>query len=630
MTIARLEELEKKISIYDNAYHNLDIALISDADYDLLVREYESLLKLFPDHVTALTPGFTENKGTLVPLTEPMLSIAKINDWDKLLKLSDRYKDYSAEEKADGVAVRLVYDKNGSIIFVHLKGNGYTGKDISHRKYLIAGIPDTIDNDTGVTIDVTGEVVCLKDDYDDYNAQSKEDIGHARGVVSGFLRRDEPGEDDGDLPLYFIAFHASKPVRDKFTRYPKLREWFGINGFESPVLFDTLPEEKPDSIYPIDGIVIKNNDLSKWDDNQFTGYNSYSACFKYPTEIATTTTTGVSWGVNSQGFLTGVLLFNPVRLNDTNVGRCQFHYPDTYIRNGLRIGSKIEVTKGNEIIPKLISVIENGTGKPIEFPEECPCCDTKLTKEGIGSYRCENMLCSGQLTVRLRKAVSPYGFDIDGLGTKRIESLIGSDSIVFPSQLFSLTQTILTDAGISKKIAKKVLVQIEEAKKLPICNWLYAAAIPNLGEVRCLEIQSLLKEKSCKNADDLMTILASNEMTELFGLDGVPIISYVSNNYSDLYEFFELIDFSKAIKETVDAIPVAITGTGEVERKVLKDKLFDLGYWLDNKVTKSTYKLLVGAKPSPGKVGLAERYDIPVVLIQGMSIDDIVTQLEKR
>lgn len=631
MSLKRLEELEKTISVYDHAHYNLDLSIVSDEEYDELVKEYRALLKLHPNFVPSLFPGFVENEGPKVPLTEPMLSINKINNWEKLVKLAERYGEYTIEEKEDGVAVRLVYDKNGSIQFIHLKGNGHEGKDISHRKHLITGIPDVIDNDTGEVVNITGEVVCLVEDYNFFKEQSAEDIGPERNVVSGFLRRDEPGEDDGELPMRFIAFHASKKIRDKFPTYRLLRNWLFDNGFDLPEVFDELPKIKPDSIYPIDGIVIKQNDLKLWDDQAYTGYNTYSACFKYPSEVVTTKTTGVSWNVNSQGYLKGVLMYNPVKIGTILTTKCSFYYPDIYIRNGIRIGSTIEITRGNEIIPKLLGVVDNGTvGEPITFPENCPCCGEVLNKEAEGIYRCVNLTCNGQLGVRLRKAVGPFGLDIDGLGLKRLETLIEADVIVIPSQLFTLTLDDLVGVGLSKKIAKKILAQLDEAENKPLANWIYSAAIPKLGKSRCLELQSWFKENPCEDTEDLMLLLGSEKMTELFGLDGLSIISYVSNNNSELKEFFDNINFDQSSKGNLDAIPVGITGTCDMDRKSLVEKFLEHGYWVDNKVTKSTFRLLVGDKPSPGKVGLAERYDIPVIQIKGLTFDGILKQLEKR
>lgn len=631
MSLKHLEELEKKISVYDNAHYNLNLSLITDEEYDELVKEYRVLLNLHPNFVPSLFPGLTESEGPKVPLTEPMLSINKINSWDKLEKLIKRYGDYTAEEKEDGVGVRLVYDKNGSVQFIHLKGNGFEGKDISHRKHLITGIPDVIDNDTGEVVNITGEVLCLAEDYQFFKEQAAEDVGPERNVVSGFLRRDKAEDDDGDLPMQFIAFHASKNIRTKCETYPALREWLTTNGFDVPAKLEEVPKLKPESIFPIDGIVIKQNDLKLWDDQTYSGYNTYSACFKYPSEVVSTKATGVSWNVNSQGYLKGVLMYNPVKIGNILTSKCSFYYPEVYIRNGIRVGSTIEITRGNEIIPKLVEVTDNGkSGELITFPENCPCCGEVLNKEAEGIYRCVNVTCSGQLGVRLRKAVGPFGLDIDGLGLKRLETLIEADVIVLPAQLLTLSLDDLIGVGLSKKVAKKILVQLDEAETKPLANWIYSAAIPKLGKSRCLELQSWFKENPCEDTEELMLLLGSEKMTELFGLDGVTIISYVSNNSAELKEFFDNISYAHTAKSNLDAIPVGITGTCDMDRKSLVEKFLEHGYWVDNKVTRSTFRLLVGDKPSPGKVGLAERYDIPVIYIKGLTFDGILKQLEKR
>lgn len=630
MSLEQLENLEKRITIYDNAYHNLDIELIPDEEYDKLILEYRELLRLHPDYEAKLVPGFIKNPGTVVTITEPMLSIAKFNNWEKFCGLMKRYGDSTIEDKEDGVAVRLVYDVSGNLVYAHIKGNGFEGKDISHRRFLIEGISNTIDNDTGLDVNITGEVTCTKESFDKYMTESGREDAPARSVVSGFLRRDEQADDDGDLPLQFIAFHASKNIRDKFKTYPELTGWLLENGFEVPNTYPEPPKEKPDSIYPIDGIVVKNNNLRLWDDQNFTGYFSYAGCFKYPTELFETKVKGVTWNINTQGYLTGVLNFNPIKIQNTTVSKCTFYYISAYIRNGIAIGSRIQVTKGNEIIPKLISMIEKGNGEKIEFPTECPCCSQKLSEEAEGVYHCDNPQCSGQLTSLLKRAVSECGFDIDGMGDKRIETLVELGSIVYLNQLFDLTVDDLRAAGAAPKVAKTIIAQIKELPKLAIARWIFAAGIPGLGESRCLEIQSYLKENDCETADDLCTILASKDMTDMFGVDGLTVISYTSGNYNDLHDFFERIDFSESRKDNPEYIPISITGKASVERKILKKLFLDKGYWLDNKVTKSSYRLLVGEKPTSGKVGLAERYDIPIVYIEGLDFNGILKQLERH
>ena len=625
----QIEILEKKIKIYDNAYFNLDIALITDEDYDKLVSEYQQLLKLHPEYQPKLVPGFVKEPGTTIPITEPMLSVAKFNNWEKFLLLLERYKEATIEDKEDGVSVRCVYSAEGELIYLHIRGNGTEGKDISHRGFLIEGIPLKITHDTGTEVYVTGEVTCTKENFEKWLLETGKEPTPSRSVVSGMLRRDEDEENEVDLPLQFIAFHASRNIREEVKTYPALLNWFSEQGFETPNRYDEPPREKPESIYPIDGIVIKKNDLSQWNDQHFTGYFTYAGCFKYPTEVFNTTVKGVTWNINTRGYLTGVLNFDPVNIFDTIVSKCSFHYMGAYIKNGMRVGSVIQVTKGNEIIPKLLSMTEVGDGEPITFPKECPSCNAKLTEESEGVYHCDNPQCSGQLVSLLKRAVCEYGFDLDGLGEKRIEKLVESGTISYLDQLFSLTIENFKEVGIPVKAAKDILKQIELLPKLSVARWIFAAGIPGLGETRCLEIQSYLKENDCNNAEDLVELLSSGIMTDMFGVDGLTVISYVSVLKSDLLAFFERIDFNEANKETIEYVPVSITGKSTVERKILKKLLLDKGYWLDNKVTKSSYCLLVGDKPTSGKVGLAERYDIKIIHIEGLDFSGILKQLER-
>ncbi|XP_039967484.1 DNA ligase-like, partial [Bactrocera tryoni] len=290
MSYQRLLELEKLISIYDNAYHNLDVELISDEEYNILYLEWKNLLKLFPDHESAIVAGFVPNSGKLVPINEPMLSVNKFNDKEKFLKLAKRYGKYTYEEKLDGVGVRVLYNPDGSIKIAHLRGDGRGGKDITSRLYLVKGIVKQLPKPTGEETEVTGEVTCTEEDFKNYCTEYGLVDKTARSVVSGFLRRDEEAEDE-TLQLHFIAFHASKNIRDKCKTYPKLVKWFKDHGFNVPNNFEEFPELKPESVFPIDGVVIKDNKLENWDNQPITGYYSFAGCFKYPTDVVLTKVT---------------------------------------------------------------------------------------------------------------------------------------------------------------------------------------------------------------------------------------------------------------------------------------------------------------------------------------------------
>ena len=597
-----------------------------------MVKKYYELLDKYPDYKPTITPGFVSDNSKTIPITEPMLSIAKYIDFNKFCKLTKRYKNYTIEEKEDGVAVRLIYDKDGLLTFLHLRGIGTEGTDISHRRFLIDGIPDSINNEYNQDVFITGEVVCSLEDFDKYLIEANKEESKPRSVVSGFLRREETKEDDGLLPLRFIAFHASKAIREDLKEYPKLIEWLIENGFETPNSLTEIPKTKPESIYPIDGIVIKKNDLKEWnDESSMTGYYSYAACFKYPTILYSTKVTGVSWNINTRGYLTAVLNFKPVKIDGSNVSKCQFHYINKFIKKGIGIGSDIEITMSNEIIPKLV-FLNSKSNNPFTFPTNCPCCDSKLVEESEGVYYCDNSNCEGKLATSLKRAFSPYGLGIDGLGDKRIELLVETNTITHINQIFSLTINDLLEIGFSKRIARKTIDQINElVSKLSIAKWLFASGIPSLGEVRCLEIESYLKENDCEDIEELMRLLSSQEiMTSLFGIDGLKIVSHVNSNYDDLKELLSNINFNDLNKNITTFIPISITGIGKVERKILKEFLYEKGYWLDNKVTKSSFKLLVGKSPSYGKISLAERYDIPIIHIEDLGLEDIIKQLEKR
>lgn len=643
--VKRLLELQALIKYHDYMYFDQDKPVISDAKYDEMVLEYQGLLEEHPEFDPAKhTVGFVAPDPSMetVMIVEPMLSIGKRKkaaDFQKWIE-QNVSTDAIYEDKLDGMALRLIYNY-GNLTCIHTRGNGDVGGVVSHRRHLLKNIPDYIeaDKDDPIT-EYTGEAHCLYKDFDEYVARHQLDPNDVdeRSTVSGLMKRGKATERD-DLPIYFKVYNASSVVRSRFEHYTQLRQHFISSGFDLPRLFSQsvvdellLLDSKPIEDYPVDGIVAKDDDLSAWDREQGSQYFTYAICYKYPTPSIETKVTGIDWSIAADGELIGTLMYEPVDYEGTKLTRCKLDYAASYFEKGLRIQSVIKVTKSNEIIPKLVSLVDPGTGPKLGYPEHCPFCGEPVHMDDDGKVaRCLNPECDGQLLKQLTRLSEIDAFDIKGLGPKRIQALLDNGFLSNPSDLFELNEEDLINSGIDLATTGSIMEQIGRLDDKDISRWLFALSIPNLGIVRAVEISNLAAtnglndELKFHNLDDLIRILTDGAyLKDLFGLDGLVIGNHIRKNEDEIRKFLSHYTFTKERGVQVSGVPVAISGAWPVlSRSLLAEGLQKAGYTLSDTVTKSAKVLLTGNKPSPSKLAKASKWGIPVINIT--SVYDINT-----
>lgn len=639
--IKRLLDLEGQLKYHDYLYFELDKPQISDDQYEELSSEYRNLRELRPEYTTTYGQGFVAPDPTmeLVPILEPMLSVSKRKEKDDYLGWVKNIAESNAvhEVKLDGMALRIIY-VDGDLSRIHNRGDGFHGADVSHRRHLLRGVPDHIAHDVGKgRTEYTGEAFCLFKDFDRYVEINKFNTKEVdpRSTVSGLMKRHQATEQDKDLPIYFKVYNASKNVRDQFETYSDLRHHFEEIGFDIPMLVDggmlqeflMLPT-KPTLEYPMDGLVVKCNNLRKWDTKQGPEYWNYATCYKFPTLSIKTTVTGVDWSLALSGELVGTLLYEPVNYEGTTLTRAKLDYAQSYFDKGLAIGSIVQITKANEVIPRLVGLVEAGKGTKLKYPEECPFCAEMVTlDQEAGTAYCNNDACEGQLARQLIRLVDRKdGLDIKGLGEVGIQSLLDNGFLSNPSDLFKLKEEDLVHAGIHRGVAEGIIGQIMTLNRFDIHRWLCALGIPGLGIVRSVEIANYSGKNGLTdgvrfhNLDELMGLLMDAKfLSDLFGLDGLVIGNHVRQNQAEITQFLSNYDFTLNRSPALEGIPVAITGGWvAMPRQMLVEKLSEAGYVLSDKVTKSCKALLVAEKPSPSKMEKAKKNNLPIIDIRSL------------
>lgn len=646
--IKRLLELQGQLKYHDHLYHTLDQPVISDSEYDILKSEYDELAEKYPEVIDPkVTIGFVDPPKSLgkVTITEPMISVDKKKDvesYDKWI-LKNVETEAVEEIKLDGIALRFIY-KKGMLSLIHTRGRNGIGGDVSHRRHLITNLKDTVElHEDKDEVHFTGEVYTRHADFLAYCARHKLDPTDTdpRSTVSGLMKRAEASDRD-DLPIYVTIYGASRNVRDEFSTYLELRAHIQECGFDVPMIIDPVMRSEmmeanklPDWEYPIDGIVAKDNDLRKWEVPQTGEHYTYAVCYKFPTILLHTTVTGIDWSLTNKGEFVGTLMYEPVDYGGTKLTRCKFDYMKTYFEKGLRVGSKISVTKSNEIIPKLISLDEVGKGEKLDFPAKCPFCNHQTVPTTI-SVKCTNSDCEGQVVKRLSTIFSIDAFNIHGLGDKRIEQLVNIGKLTEPADIFKWDDEDLIAGGVPPASTGKIIEAIKNVGSNDLSRWLFALSIPSLGKVRCVELSNMSATNGMNdglkfhNLQDFLTIITDAQgLSEMFGIEGAKIAAHCKKYEDQISRFLSHYDFGRLAPMGMDGVPVAITGEWNgLTRRDLTEVLRQHDFVLSSSVTKTCKALLTATKPSPAKVETAKRYKLPIFDISSISdVNGIVALL---
>lgn len=646
--IKRLLELEGLLKYHDHMYHTLDQPVIADSEYDILKLEYDELAVEHPEMLDPeVRPGFVDPPERLakVDILEPMISIGKRKNKEEFNKwIKNNVKTEAVyEDKLDGVALRFIY-LNGILDRIHTRGRRNIGGDVSHRRHLLKNVPDTVElHEDKARVEFTGEAFCKHADFKTYCERHGLDINDVdpRSIVSGLMKRHNSSERD-DLPVYVKIYGASDNVRAEYATYLELRDHVTECGFDVPMLItggllaELLELTKlPEFDYPIDGIVVKDNDLRQWEKEQTGEYYTYAVCYKFPTIALDTKVTGIDWSLSAIGELIPTLTYEPVDYGGTKLTRCKLDYAASYFDKGLRIGSHIQVTKANEIIPRLVALVEPGTGARLNYPDKCPFCDQLTTREEKIA-KCINPACDGQLAKRLSTVSSLDGLNIDGLGRKRITSLVDKGYISRPVDILGLKEDDLLGAGIPLGSVPDIMEEIKASQKRDLSAWLFALSIPSLGKVRAVELSALSASNGLNegikfhNLQDFMTILTNaQQLCSMFGMEGAQIAAHVIKYREEIEEFLQHYDFGRPAPIGLDGVPVAISGTWNgLTRRDLTEVLRQNDFVLSERVTRSCKALILGSKPSPSKLETAKRYGIPTYdITQIHEVNGIVSLL---
>ena len=510
----KIEHLREQLRHHEYLYYVLDAPEITDAEYDQLTRELQSLEQAHPELITPDSPtqrvGGKPREGfTKVPHSSPMLSLdnalgeAELRQFDARVRalLGEESFTYVAELKMDGLSLAVHY-QDGRMSQAVTRGDGVIGEEVTENAKTIRSIPLRLKSDQHLTCEVRGEVVLTEKSFEKANVE-REAAGLARfanprNAAAGSLRVLDPSITAArqlDYFTYFLFANGQPMAASQWESLEKLHALgFKVNprrklcpDIESLVEFCNEWEHKRDSLpYEIDGVVAKVDSV---DQQTRLGWTAkaprWAIAYKFPARQEQTVVEDIGVQVGRTGALTPVAHLRPVTVSGVTVSRATLHNEDEIERLGLKIGDTVLIERSGDVIPKVVRVVKEGEHRrAFKMPHKCPVCRTEVVRvEGEAATRCINTNCPARLKESVLHFAARGVMDIDGMGEALVEQLVDQGLVKNVADIYKLTEEQLTGLErMGKKSAEKILANIKETRKVRLPRILNGLGIPFVGE----------------------------------------------------------------------------------------------------------------------------------------------------
>ena len=682
----RINKLKELINDYRYHYHVLDESIMSEAAADSLKHELTQLEEKFPDLITPDSPtqrvaGKPLDKFEKIRHEKRMISLAdvfseeEIKDWisrnEKLIP-GGRIKEFFTDIKMDGLACSLKY-KDGVLVQAVTRGDGLVGEDVTLNVKTIQNIPLSLisgeyssfsetlaparrhggrgahsllvsresssKESIPPEIEVRGEIVIFKKDFDDLNEiqrkKGEAEFANPRNLAAGSIRQLDP-KVAASRPLKFIAYDLVTPDSDTWhDAYETLRRLGFQTSNEDKVFKDTemtkmfhyiqeLDEYRKGLKFNTDGMVIKINDRAVYDKLGIVGKTPRGAvAFKFPAEESTTKVRDIVISIGRTGAATPVVILDPVQVAGTTVQHASLHNEDEIKRLDVRIGDTVIIYKAGDIIPQvkevLLSLRPEGT-EPFDFKnalkKQYP--DLQFERpEGEVVYRVKGESSDYILKRAIEYYASKPALNIEGLGEKNVVALVDSGLVSSIADLYKLKVFEVAKLERFGELSADNLVKAIEGSKHPtLAKFITALGIRHVGAQTAVSIARRFKSLDALIGATEDELLYINDIGEVVAES---ILAWFADE-----DNVKLLDELKTLgvwpeDEENKNLPLEgksyiVTGTlSEMGREEAEDKLRELGATVTSSVTKNTTALIVGEKPGKSKLDKAAKYDVPMV-----------------
>lgn len=663
----RIITLTAELNRHNYNYYMLDAPVISDYEFDQLLRELQDLEKQYPqfaqpDSPTQRVGGTITKKFETVQHVYPMLSLGNTYSEEELADFETRIKnivnediEYACELKYDGLAISIWYE-NGVMTRAVTRGDGTKGDDVTANVRTIKSVPLRLQG-SGYPdfFEVRGEILMTFARFEALNRE-REDIGEApfanpRNAASGTLKLQESAEVARrglDFRLYYLM-GENLPFDTHYDCLMKLKEW----GFRVPDVLQKAQgiaqvidfmhfwdSERKKLDFPIDGIVIKVNRFALQQQLGMTAKNPrWAIAYKFKAEKQSTPLLSIDYQVGRTGIVTPVANLAPVPLAGTIVKRATLHNADVMAALDIREGDHLFVEKGGEIIPKIVGVdIDKRLpdAQPVQFVTHCPVCGAELRRneDEAGTFCPNDMHCAPQLKGKLEHFIGRRAMNLDSLGEGKVEILFDKGLVHNVADFYELSYNQLL--GIEKKFSaedgkpervvsfrektvENILAGIEQSKQVPFERVLFAIGIRYVGETTAKKLARHFKNVDAISSATKEELMEVNDVGERV-TDS--ILSFFNNpeNLQVVVRLrnaglqFELTEAeTAAVSNVLEGKSIVVSGVFSISRDEMKKMIEQYGGKNVSSISKNTSFVLAGEKMGPEKRKKAESLGVQIL-----------------
>ncbi|MGC6285119.1 MAG: NAD-dependent DNA ligase LigA [Polaribacter sp.] len=650
----RIVALRKELNQHNYNYYVLDNATISDFEFDIKLKELESLENQFPEYFDPNSPtqrvgGQITKKFTTVTHLNRMYSLDNsyssqdLLDWEKRIQkmLGTDQIEYTCELKFDGASINLTYE-NGKFVRAVTRGDGFQGDDVSTNIRTIRSIPLHVGEEFLFDFEIRGEIILPLDGFEEMNreriAMGEEPYRNPRNTASGSLKLQDSSE-VAKRPLDCLLYQVVANDR-RFKSHYEILEAARNSGFKVPktiqlatsidevlAFVNHWDEKRHDLPYETDGIVIKVNSLQQQEELGFTSKSPrWAIAYKFQAEQVSTVLNEITYQVGRTGAITPVANLEPVSLAGTIVKRASLHNADQIEKLDIRVGDAVYVEKGGEIIPKVLGVDLSKRphdSAPTIYATHCPECQTTLVRtDGDAKHYCPNTYgCTPQITGRIQHYISRKAMDIEGLGGETVDLLRKEGLIQNYADLYDLRiEQIIPLERMAEKSAQNMIDGIEKSKQIPFEKVLFALGIRFVGETVAKKLAKHFKSIDNLMTADFETLVAVDEIGDKIAESVIEFSNDLGN--IQLIDRLKSYGVQLAISEEelenqtnlLEGKVFVVSGVfHQMSRNELKKAIEDNGGKVSSSISKKTDYLVAGDNMGPSKKVKAETLGVSII-----------------
>ncbi len=650
--INTIQSLRDELNQHNYTYYVLDKPTISDYDFDIKLKELQTLETKYPEFYDENSPSqrvggtITKNFQTIVH-EQRMYSLDNsyskedLQDWEQKIQrvLGNVTLEYTCELKYDGASISITY-QDGKLLRAVTRGDGFQGDDVTNNIKTIKSVPLQLKGNFPSKFDIRGEIILPFAGFEKMNQELIE-IGETpysnpRNTASGSLKLQDSSEVAKrplECLLYFIT-GENLPFKTQIDGLESARKW----GFKVPTTsklatnldevfefinyWDVHRHELP---YETDGVVIKVNSFQHQEELGYTAKSPrWAIAYKFKSEQVTTRINSISYQVGRTGSITPVANLEPVQLAGTIVKRASLHNADQIEKLDIRIGDDVFVEKGGEIIPKIIGVAQQGNQQvPTKYISHCPECETELIrKEGEANHFCPNFYgCPPQIIGRIQHYISRKAMDIEGLGGETVALLYQNGLVKDYADLYELTvPQLLPLERMAQKSAENLVNGVALSKNIPFESVLFALGIRYVGETVAKKLAKHYKTIDALQQATLLDLILVDEIGERIAQSVIEFFENQENQeiitrlkkYGIQFEIIEKINPNAT--DLLAGKTFVVSGVFTLfSRDELKKAIEDNGGKVGSSISAKTHYVIAGDNMGPAKLEKANQLKITIL-----------------